>query len=202
MRGAQEAGAQTSLVHLYDIGGSGCRSCFACKLKNAKTNGLCAVRDGMTPALEQALQADVIVIGSPIYFDYPTAPVKAFIERLMFPVSAYLYDDNGHAGKSLVDRLIPTAMLYTMNMPKQWFDQSQYPTVLGTIERYLSHTYGYSETLCSHDTLQFRDYSRYDITTFKEADKLAHRNEQFPKDLQSAYELGKRLTLMAIKAKG
>lgn len=30
MRGAEEAGAQTELVNLYDIDFHGCRSCFAC----------------------------------------------------------------------------------------------------------------------------------------------------------------------------
>jgi len=37
--GAEAAGAETELVNLYDIKFPGCRSCFACKLKNAKTDG-------------------------------------------------------------------------------------------------------------------------------------------------------------------
>ena len=35
----QAAGAETELVHLYDIDFKGCKSCFACKLKNSKCNG-------------------------------------------------------------------------------------------------------------------------------------------------------------------
>ena len=34
-----KTGADAELVHLYDYSYTGCKSCFACKLKNAKTNG-------------------------------------------------------------------------------------------------------------------------------------------------------------------
>ena len=52
--GAEEAGAETELVNLYDISFFGCKSCFACKLKNAKTDGVCAIRDDLRPVLERA----------------------------------------------------------------------------------------------------------------------------------------------------
>ena len=87
--GAEEAGATTELVKLYDIKFPGCKSCFACKLKNAKTNGVCAIRDDLRPILERARQADVLVLGSPIYFSYPTGVYRAFLERLAFPVYSY-----------------------------------------------------------------------------------------------------------------
>ena len=45
MQGATEAGAECEMVHLYVINFHGCKSCFACKLKNSKTNGVCAIRD-------------------------------------------------------------------------------------------------------------------------------------------------------------
>ena len=47
MKGASDAGAETELINLYDFNFKGCVSCFACKLKNSKTNGLCAVRDDL-----------------------------------------------------------------------------------------------------------------------------------------------------------
>ena len=40
MNGAQEVGAEVELVHLYEIDFKGCKSCFACKIKNSKTNGV------------------------------------------------------------------------------------------------------------------------------------------------------------------
>ena len=98
--GAEEAGAETELVNLYDFPFAGCKSCFACKLKNAKTNGVCALRDELRPILERARQADVLVLGSPIYFSYPTGVYRAFLERLAFPIYSYHYEN----GKPLVCR--------------------------------------------------------------------------------------------------
>ena len=86
---ALSAGAEVESVHLYDITFAGCKSCFACKLKNSKTNGVCAIRDELRPILEKAYTADVIVIGSPIYFSHPTGLTHAFMERLMFPILTY-----------------------------------------------------------------------------------------------------------------
>jgi hypothetical protein len=52
---------------------------------------------------------------------------------------------------------------------------------------------GYCETLYSCDTYQYKDYSRMDGNLFKEEAKAKHRDEQFPIDLQNAYDLGVRL---------
>ncbi|MDY2903958.1 MAG: NAD(P)H-dependent oxidoreductase, partial [Caecibacter massiliensis] len=43
--GAEAAGAETELIHLVDYEFTDCRECYACKLKNSKTGGVCAVRD-------------------------------------------------------------------------------------------------------------------------------------------------------------
>ena len=89
MQGAQDVGAECELVNLYDAPFKGCVSCFVCKLKNAKTHGLCAFKDALTPTLEKALAADVLVAGSPVYFSYPTGMFRSFIERLLFPIMSY-----------------------------------------------------------------------------------------------------------------
>ena len=82
---AADAGAVTDLINLYEVTYQGCTSCFGCKLKNVKTKGICVFRDALTPILNKAMAADVIVIGSPIYFGYPTGEARSFMERLMFP---------------------------------------------------------------------------------------------------------------------
>ena len=212
--GAEEAGAVTELVNLYDIKFPGCRSCFACKLKNAKTNGVCALRDDLRPILERARQADVLVLGSPIYFGYPTGVYRAFLERLAFPVYSYHYEN----GQPLVcrdkvietaniftmnipekwldvcrDKVIETANIFTMNIPEKWLDEWKYPLVLESNTQTLKTVFGASESLYACDTYQFTDYSRYDITLFDEAAKRAHRDAQFPIDLANARALGKRL---------
>lgn len=54
IEGAREAGAEAELVYLFDYEFTGCRSYFACKVKNSKTNGVCAIRDSIRPVIEKA----------------------------------------------------------------------------------------------------------------------------------------------------
>ena len=53
--------------------------------------------------------------------------------------------------------------------------------------------FGPTEILYSFDTYQFNDYSRYDTAMLPEEHKARMHETLFPKDLQKAYELGKRL---------
>ena len=191
MKGAQEAGAECELVHLYDIDFKGCKSCFACKLKNSKCNGICAIKDDLRPILERARQADVLVLGSPVYFSYPTGVLRAFIERLGFPVSTYLYENGKHI--TLRDKVIPTAMIFTMNCPENYMKEIGYPPILEENTKAMADIFGYSETLYVCNTYQFNDYSRYDFNLFSEEDKRHYRDEHFAIDLQNAFNLGKRL---------
>ena len=48
---------------------------------------------------------------------------------------------------------------------------------------------GSSEYSAACDTLQFEDYARFDAGTFDEAHRRKVRQEQFPKDLQTAAAL-------------
>ena len=192
MEGARDAGAEVEIVHLYDLNFKGCKSCFACKLKNAKTDGVCAIKDDLRPVLEKAHEADVIVLGSPVYYSYPTGEIRSFMERLMFPVDTYVLDENG-VRQRYWQKTIPTAMILTMNVPEQALEQWNYPTLLGINSQLLGELFGYSETLMVCNTYQFNDYSKYAINLFREEDKARQRKEHFPIDLQNAYELGKRL---------
>lgn len=191
MKGAQEAGAETELIQLFDYEFTGCKSCFACKIKSSKTNGLCAIRDAARPLLEKISKADVIVIGSPVYYGYPTGQVRSLVERMLFPIDTYLIEN----GKRLrvLDKVVPTGMIYTMNVPEFLFEKVQYPTLLGFTGEELGRMYGYNELLYSMDTYQFNDYSRYDVNLFDEAKKREQLEKQFPIDLQNAFEMGKRL---------
>ena len=204
MEGAASAGAETELVHLYDNSFKGCISCFACKVKNAKTNCLCAFKDALTPILETAHEADVLVIGTPVYFSYPTGPVRSFLERLMFPVLTYNQKVDEKTGKvkaSLLNKIVPTAMVYTMGAPEQMAKDLNYEHIFGENNRFLKMLFGYSESLCTYNTYQFSDYSRYDVMEGVEEIRAKQRDEVFPKDLQKAFELGKRLVSKAAECR-
>ena len=191
MRGAEAACAETELVHLYDIDFKGCKSCFACKLKNSKCNGICALKDDLRPVLERARQADILVLGSPVYYSYPTGVIRAFMERLCFPVGTYMYENGKHI--CLRDKVIPTAMIFTMNCPEDYMRQINYPILLEENTKVMADIFGYSETLYVCNTYQFNDYSRYEFNLFSEEDKRKYRDEHYDLDLKNAYELGIRL---------
>ena len=80
--GAENEGAETEIIHLYDYCYKGCVNCFACKRVGNKTRGLCDYRDELRPILEKIQIADAIIIDAPIYFGYMNAQTRAFIERL------------------------------------------------------------------------------------------------------------------------
>ena len=65
VEGAREAGAETETVNLYDFPFAGCKSCFACKLKNAMTNGVRTLRDGLGPVLERARRRTCLSFARP-----------------------------------------------------------------------------------------------------------------------------------------
>lgn len=195
-RGAESAGAQTEYVNLYDINYKGCVSCFACKRKGSTTNCVCAIRDELRPVLEKCIEADAIIMGSPVYFSYPTGEFRSFIERLLFPVHTYLVDREKGGLKSLRPKVIHTGVIFTMNCPGEWVEKYNYPTILNDNVKSLEHVLGYSEVICAYDTYQFSDYSKYDVDLFDEKHKAEVREKQFPKDMQNAYDLGKRLAFM------
>ena len=199
MKGAVDAGAETELIHLFDYEFTGCRSCFACKLKNAKTNGVCAIRDAIRPVLEQAYDADVIVIGSPVYLSNPTGATKSFMERLVFPLLSYnpKISEDGEMEGGVREKRVPTAMIYSMGDSKEHTDAIHYPIILGEYARFMEMVYGHGEMLCTYNGLQFNDFSRYDLMDGTKEYREKYRDEQFPKDLEAAYELGKRLVEMA-----
>lgn len=193
MKGASDSGAECEMIHLYDLSFKGCVSCFACKVKNAKTNGLCAYRDELRPVLEKALACDVIVAGSPIYFSYPTGMFRSFIERLLFPIMSYNVNPDGTRPRA-IDRTIYSGMIFTMNCTEEFAPQLHYPEILAPNAGVIASVLGYCEELCAYNTYQFSDYSRYDCGMFSEPVKAKYRDEIFPEDLRKAYDLGKRLT--------
>src|SRR5512143_1634038 len=83
LEGAASEGAETRLVHLYDITYTGCISCFACKTIGGKSYGKCAAQDGLTPFLREAESADALIFGSPLYFGTVSGQMRSFMERLL-----------------------------------------------------------------------------------------------------------------------
>jgi len=75
----RKEGIDTELVQFAGKKISGCTACRKCfELKDKQ----CAVKDDMiNECIEKMLEADGIILGSPIYFADITPPIKALIDR-------------------------------------------------------------------------------------------------------------------------
>ncbi|PKL69662.1 MAG: flavodoxin [Methanomicrobiales archaeon HGW-Methanomicrobiales-1] len=186
--GAASTGAETELIHLYDLDFKGCTSCFACKLKGGKSYGKCAMQDGLTPVLEQIQDADALVLGSPIYFGTVTGEMRCFMERLLFPYLAYT-----NPPSSIFNGKIRTAFVYTMNVSEQQMKDFHYTVHTGLNESILNRTFGNAESFFSCETLQFEDYDKVVFNYFDPEERKERRKTVFPQDCKRAFELGARL---------
>ena len=76
---AAELGAETSKIWLGDKALRGCRGCYGCV--EAKH---CVVEDDFQPIFEAIMQADAILLGTPVSHASMTAEMKALLDRAGF----------------------------------------------------------------------------------------------------------------------
>jgi len=149
---------------------------------------MCAVKDDLTPVLKKVEKVDAVILGAPIYFGTVSGEMKSFMERLMFPYSTYT-DPPG----TLFSRKIRTGFIYTMNVPAEMVKPRGYDRYFDANGMTLERIFGSSEALCSNDTYQFDDYSKYVAPRFDPIMKARRRAEVFPKDCEKAFAMGARL---------
>lgn len=184
--GARAAGAEAKIVRLYGIDFKGCMSCMACKLKD-KASKVCKFKDAITPILEEIAEADGLALASPIYFGGVTAEMHAFLERLEFPWLSY-NDYSLTAPKKM-----PVVLMETMNgTPEQNNSEG-----FGAKEMCIKVALGEPEKLVAYNTCQVKNYDNYELAMFSKEAKLKWREDNWEKDLQSAYDAGKRMAEMA-----
>ncbi|MGM9597584.1 MAG: flavodoxin family protein [Eubacteriales bacterium] len=76
MRGAKESGNKVEKIRVAEKKIGYCRACYACK-----STGICAIKDDMPEILQKMIDADVIVLSSPVYFYSVSAQLKTLIDR-------------------------------------------------------------------------------------------------------------------------
>ena len=76
LKSAEEAGAETEIINL---GSATIEPCIACDI--CKATGECAIYDDMGEIMEKLMDADGMIIGSPVYFGSVTSQLKMFIDR-------------------------------------------------------------------------------------------------------------------------
>ncbi|MFT9056823.1 MAG: flavodoxin family protein [Ethanoligenens sp.] len=197
--GAQSKGSETKLVHLYDLNYKGCISCFACKRKDSKFIGHCAMRDDLTDVLEEIISADVLLVGSPIYLGDITGAARSFLERLVFMNLSYGRPGESAQGHgSNFNGKINTGFIYTMNIPAERVGPVGYQYNFDLHKRYLGLLNGEVKSLIVPDTYQFDDYQKYDALHFDERHKAKVKEEQFPVYCQQAFDLGAELASLNV----
>lgn len=77
MRGAKEIGNQVTKINVANQKISPCCACYFCR----DHSGECIYKDDMTEILQAMIDADVLVLASPVYFYSIDAQLKTVIDR-------------------------------------------------------------------------------------------------------------------------
>src|SRR5690554_4202921 len=80
LKAIAEEGIETELVRLAGLNITGCKHCCHCR----EHPGECAMNDHFQNIHKKMLEADAIVIASPVYYGSATALVKGLLERAGF----------------------------------------------------------------------------------------------------------------------
>lgn len=183
-KGAENSGAEVEYFDLYDLNFTGCRSCLACKRAGIEQPCKCYVKDDLAPVLESIFSADRLIIGSPIYFGQPTyGELRSLLERVCFPPLSYNDYSSIFPGKVDVD------VFLTMNAPAEVYEKMY--------EKQMTEYFGAFHLLKGKiniipvcDTLQVKDYSKYEMAGFPADHKKEVHDTRFPLDLEMAYKVG------------
>ena len=186
-KGVEEQGAKVTVIDLYKLEKfTGCVSCFGCKLPD--NLGKCICKDGLAPVLEEIRNADGLIIGSPNYLGDMTAGFRALFERLIFQSLTYKKEFRSYNQKQ-----IPVLMIMTSNAKEEFYPQIGYDEMLKRYQGTLGTFVGPTKILISSDTLQVKDYSRYNWTMFNPEAKKERHEKVFPEDKKKAFALGTKM---------
>ena len=183
-KGAESEGAEVKVFDLYKLEKfTGCISCFGCKLPEHL--GVCVCRDGLTEVLDEIRHADGLIIGTPNYLGDVSAAFRSLYERLIFQSLSYKAEP-----RSYNRHLIPVLFIMTSNCAEEFYDKIGYDKMLENYKNTLGGMVGPTKVMVSGNTLQVKDYGKYDWTMFDPEAKKARHEEVFPKELEKASSLG------------
>lgn len=183
-KGAEAEGAEIKIFDLYRLEKyTGCISCFGCKL--APNEGKCICKDGLAPVLDAIRNADGLIIGTPNYLGDVSAGFRALYERLIFQSLTYKTDPRSYS-----DRKIPVLFIMTSNSPKEFYAPAGYRKMLKGYQKSLEAFVGNTKLFIAGNTLQVKDYSRFDWTMFDPEAKKERHEKVFPEERKKVFALG------------
>lgn len=177
MKGAESVGADVKYVDLYKLELSGCRICRICK--NDEDTCKCYWKDELSPLIEEILDADCLLVGSPIFFSSPSSHYMALLERLIYCIVSY---KTGNKFKGKVN----VGLFYTINYPMDYFEKSVRPH-LKQSEDVLKMLNG-KVVVDSFNKISKNDYAN------KDEESIKLKEEQFARDLEKTFEIGADLS--------
>ena len=187
VKGAEGQGAKVKIIDLYKLEKfTGCLSCFGCKLPDSL--GKCICKDGLAPVLEEVRNAGGLIIGTPNYLGDVSAGFRALYERLIFQALTYKTEV-----RSYNEKQIPVLMIMTSNASEEYYSQIGYDEMLKRYQGTLGTFVGPTKILISSDTLQVKDYSRYNWTMFNPEHKKERHENVFPEDKKKAFAMGEQM---------
>ena len=182
IEGAQSEGYEVKKFDLYRLEPhTGCVSCFGCKRKARE--GECVIKDGLKPVLDAVREADGLIVGAPNYFGDLCAQFKLFYERLVFPYLTY-----NKERPCCNQRRIPVLLIMTSNAP-----DTLYAGMLENYRNTLTNFIGPTTVFVSGETMQVKDYSKFDWTFFDGPQRVERREKVFPREMEEARRLGASL---------
>jgi multimeric flavodoxin WrbA len=76
LSGAEQAGSAVEYLRLCDYRIEGCRECYNCS-----ATGYCSTKDDYQPILDKMLEADRLILATPVFFMTVCAQAKLLIDR-------------------------------------------------------------------------------------------------------------------------
>ena len=77
-KGAQEAGHQVEKIRVREKKIAPCLACYGCR-----GTGICVQKDDMAEILEKLVEADMLVLATPVYFYSMDGQLKTMIDRTL-----------------------------------------------------------------------------------------------------------------------
>ena len=116
-KGAEEAGHSVEKIRVQEQKINPCLACYGCR-----GTGICVQKDGMAAILEKMVEADVLVLATPVYFYSMDGQLKTLIDRTL-PRYTEIRDKEVYliataaAGKGAMERTIDSMRGFTDCLP-------------------------------------------------------------------------------------
>ncbi|OHT04338.1 iron-sulfur flavoprotein [Tritrichomonas foetus] len=190
LEGAREKGAQTEIIHLHDYNVNGCKGCMACKMLKNVPPKRCLQNDELAPILEKCVSADVLIVGSPIYMWQPGGFFRCFSERYLYPYFIYGNPKENY----FPNKNQKIGLVFSMGAPVEMFPQFEKSLQVWE-QLYQAMANGKIESVKAFRTWHVKpnSFPKYELDCLNEPERTTYNNEWIEKNLEEAYQMGKRL---------